>query len=56
MLATLVDQPFDSKDWLYETKWDGFRVIAEVARDLTVAAVKERRRGYFLARLIQAQY
>jgi len=33
MLATLVDQPFDSNDWLYETKWDGFRLIAEVRRD-----------------------
>jgi bifunctional non-homologous end joining protein LigD len=32
MLATLVDQPFDSKDWLYETKWDGFRIVAEVGR------------------------
>ena len=25
MLATLVDKPFDSKEWVYETKWDGFR-------------------------------
>ncbi len=32
MLATLVDKPFDSKDWVYETKWDGFRLIAEVKR------------------------
>ena len=31
MLATLVDQPFDSKDWVYETKWDGFRLVAEVS-------------------------
>ena len=28
MLATLTDQPFDDKDWLFETKWDGFRAIA----------------------------
>lgn len=28
MLATLVDQPCDSPDWLYEIKWDGYRVIA----------------------------
>ena len=32
MLATLVDKPFDSADWVYETKWDGFRLIAEVKR------------------------
>ena len=32
MLATLVDQPLNSKDWVYETKWDGFRLVAEVGR------------------------
>lgn len=26
MLATLVGAPFDSFDWLFEVKWDGFRV------------------------------
>lgn len=30
MLATLVDKPFDDKAWVFETKWDGFRLIAEV--------------------------
>ena len=29
MLATLVDEPFDDKDWVYEIKWDGFRLITE---------------------------
>jgi bifunctional non-homologous end joining protein LigD len=28
MLATLVDEPFDDTDWLYEIKWDGYRAIA----------------------------
>jgi bifunctional non-homologous end joining protein LigD len=28
MLATLVDKPFDEAGWLYEVKWDGYRVIA----------------------------
>ena len=32
MLATLVDKPFDSEEWVYETKWDGFRLIAEAKR------------------------
>ncbi len=32
MLATLVDKPFDSAEWVYETKWDGFRLIAEAKR------------------------
>jgi bifunctional non-homologous end joining protein LigD len=30
MLATLTDQPFDDKAWVFETKWDGFRAIAVV--------------------------
>ena len=28
MLATLVDEPFDNPDWIYEVKWDGYRAIA----------------------------
>jgi bifunctional non-homologous end joining protein LigD len=28
MLATLVDEPFDSEDWIYEIKWDGYRAVA----------------------------
>ncbi|RBL93715.1 DNA ligase D [Chitinophaga flava] len=30
MLATLVDAPFNDADWLFETKWDGYRAIATV--------------------------
>jgi bifunctional non-homologous end joining protein LigD len=30
MLATLVDKPFDRAGWLFEIKWDGYRVMAEV--------------------------
>ncbi|RKR85205.1 bifunctional non-homologous end joining protein LigD [Mucilaginibacter gracilis] len=30
MLATLVDEPFDDPDWLYEVKWDGYRALAFV--------------------------
>jgi bifunctional non-homologous end joining protein LigD len=29
MLATLVNEAFDDKGWVYETKWDGFRLITE---------------------------
>ena len=28
MKTTLVDEPFDAPDWLYEVKWDGYRAIA----------------------------
>jgi bifunctional non-homologous end joining protein LigD len=33
MLATLVGGPFDDPDWLFEVKWDGFRVEAVVDGD-----------------------
>lgn len=32
MLATLIDKPFDSNEWVYEVKWDGFRLLAVVAK------------------------
>src|ERR1700738_3318159 len=34
MLATLVDEPFDDKAWVFETKWDGFRLITEKRGDI----------------------
>lgn len=30
MLASLGDEPFDNKDWIFELKWDGYRAIAEL--------------------------
>jgi bifunctional non-homologous end joining protein LigD len=30
MLATLIDEPFDNANWVYEIKWDGYRAIAYV--------------------------
>jgi bifunctional non-homologous end joining protein LigD len=30
MLTTLVDEPFEREGWVYETKWDGYRAIANV--------------------------
>jgi ATP dependent DNA ligase domain len=33
MRATPADKPFDGEEWVYETKWDGFRLITEVKRD-----------------------
>jgi bifunctional non-homologous end joining protein LigD len=41
MLATLVAAPFDDPDWLFEVKWDGFRVEAVVDRGM----VRLRTRG-----------
>jgi bifunctional non-homologous end joining protein LigD len=30
MLATLTDTPFDDKDWIFEDKYDGFRMVATI--------------------------
>lgn len=32
MLATLIDAPFDDSEWVFEIKWDGFRVISKIER------------------------
>jgi bifunctional non-homologous end joining protein LigD len=30
MLATLTDAPFDGRNWVFEDKYDGFRVVAKI--------------------------
>jgi bifunctional non-homologous end joining protein LigD len=30
MLATLIKEPFDHQDWIFEVKWDGYRAVAEI--------------------------
>ena len=32
MLATLTDTPFDDPDWVFETKWDGNRMVARIEK------------------------
>ena len=32
MLATLVDEPFSNPEWIYETKWDGFRSVCFIRK------------------------
>ena len=32
MLATAIEEPFDSPDWLFEIKWDGYRAIAFIGK------------------------
>jgi bifunctional non-homologous end joining protein LigD len=32
MLATLTDAPFDDKEWIFEDKYDGFRMVATIER------------------------
>jgi bifunctional non-homologous end joining protein LigD len=33
MKATLVDEPFDDPDWVYEVKWDGYRAVAVIDKN-----------------------
>lgn len=33
MLATLVDEPFDGNEWLFEVKFDGYRALAYIEDD-----------------------
>jgi bifunctional non-homologous end joining protein LigD len=35
MLASTVDEPFDSKDWIFEIKWDGYRTITYLNKGKT---------------------
>ena len=35
MLATLIKEPFDNPEWLFEIKWDGYRAIARVDKKVT---------------------
>lgn len=41
MLAKPISKPFSGKDWIFETKWDGFRVIASVKDNFTVQVEME---------------
>jgi len=37
MLATLTDAPFDDKGWIFEDKYDGFRMVAKIDGGKVVA-------------------
>ena len=37
MLATLIDEPFDDRRWLFEIKWDGYRAICTIDEDGTLS-------------------
>ena len=39
MLATLVDEPFDDPQWLFEIKWDGYRAICTVRENGSITLV-----------------
>jgi bifunctional non-homologous end joining protein LigD len=41
MLATLVEEPFDAEDWIFELKWDGVRALG-IASDETALISRNR--------------
>ena len=46
MLATLIDAPFDDDDWLFETKWDGFRALCTISSGHTVRLVSRNGKDF----------
>ena len=42
MLAKSSPTPFSDVDWIYEIKWDGFRAIAYVNKELTILSRNEK--------------
>lgn len=34
MLARIAKNAFDDKDWIFEIKWDGYRAVAEIKKDI----------------------
>ena len=56
MLATLASKPFTDPDWLFEIKWDGYRVQAVVdgSKVRTLDAEPQRRRDLLPAAAVAA--
>jgi bifunctional non-homologous end joining protein LigD len=42
MLATLVKEPFDSDEWLFEIKWDGYRALAYLDKKVALFSRNEK--------------
>lgn len=41
MLASLAKEPFIGENWLYEIKWDGYRILAEVQKGKVILYFKD---------------
>lgn len=51
MLAKSSSQPFSNKDWVFEIKWDGFRVIAYVNEEVSLRSRNEKELKYIFPEL-----
>lgn len=46
MLAETADSPFNSKDWIFEIKWDGIRAISYVDEQLSIRSRNNKELKY----------
>lgn len=47
MKAVLIDEPFDSDEWLFEVKWDGIRAISYIKDDrLSILSRKQNEQNF----------
>ena len=51
MLAKQISKPFSGKDWIFETKWDGFRAIAYVRDSYTIQSRNDKELKHFFPEL-----
>src|SRR5437762_2865899 len=42
MLAVLAKKPFDSQEWIFEIKWDGYRALAHKNQKVELLSRNER--------------
>jgi len=46
MLAKVAPKPFSDKDWVFEVKWDGFRAMAYVNKELSLKSRNQKELKY----------
>jgi bifunctional non-homologous end joining protein LigD len=46
MLAKPISKPFSGKDWIFETKWNGFRAISYVRDDFPLHSRNDKELKY----------
>lgn len=53
MLATLVDGPFDNPEWIFETKWDGYRTLAYIDTGVMLYSRNENSFNHLFPLIVQ---
>ena len=55
MLARVAEKAFSGKDWIFEIKWDGFRAIAYVDKELSLKSRNGKELKYNFPELSELQ-